>query len=176
MSRVKFIFPALFLASFSFSQSFDKEVFAERRASLMKKTSDGIVGMLAAPVYERNNDVDYDYRQGSNFYYLTGFEEPLSAIILDPKSPYKYTLFVQKKNPKLEIWTGILTGTENAVSVYGADRSIEIKKFDSVLNNYVSHKVKIYCFKSDKELTSKIKDTIRTTDLKQILGEMRVIK
>jgi Xaa-Pro aminopeptidase len=162
--------------SFSYSQSFDKEVFAQRREKLMEKISGGVVVMLANPVYERNNDVDYDYRQESNFYYLTGFEESSSAIILDPRDKDKYTLFVQQKNPALEIWTGIRTGTEGAVSVYGADKSLDIKKFDSILNNYTSKAVKIYCIKSDKELSAKIKDTAGTAELSDLIGEMRLIK
>ena len=100
--------------SSSYSQNIEKEIFAERRSRLIEKTSDGIVVMLANPVYPRNNDVDYDYRQESNFFYLTGFEESSSALILDPKSSSKFTLFVQPKNPAMEIWTGILTGTEKS--------------------------------------------------------------
>lgn len=162
--------------SISYSQEIDKDVFAQRRAALMEKTSDGIVVMMANPVYRRNGDVTYDYRQESNFFYLTGFEESSSALILDPNGPDKYTLFVRPKNPAIEIWTGTFTGTEMASSLYGADRSIEIKKFDSVLNNYISDGKKIYCIKSDKELAGKIKDTSLTVDVKQIIGEMRIIK
>src|SRR5688572_9703955 len=125
------------------AQDFDKAPFAERRAELMEKTSDGIVVLKSFEVYPRNGDVSYDFRQGSDFFYLTGFEEPESALILDPNSPNKYTLFVQPKDPKIEIWTGILTGVDDAVKVYGADKSLVIKQFDSVLNDYISRGVKI---------------------------------
>src|SRR5687768_17170449 len=91
------VIPLLLIALFSVKaqvQNFDKAPFAERRAELMEKTSDGIVVLKSFEVYPRNGDVSYDFRQGSDFFYLTGFEEPESALILDPNLPNKYTLFV----------------------------------------------------------------------------------
>ena len=65
---------------FTFSQQFDSQVFKERRDKLASEITDGIIVMQSAPVYNRNGDVDHDYRQSSDFYYLTGFEEqPLRA-------------------------------------------------------------------------------------------------
>lgn len=159
-----------------YSQEFDKAPFAERRAKLMEKVSDGIVVLKSFPVYRRNGDVSYEFRQGSDFYYLTGFTEPKSAFILDPNSPDKYTLFVQPKNPKIEIWTGIMTGVTNAVNIYGADRSLEITKFDSVLSEYISRGVKIYYMKSDSSLGLRIGEKTKTADVAQTIHEMRLFK
>ena len=40
--------------------------------------------MPSAPVRTRNNDVYYNYRQDSDFHYLTGFGEPDSVAVLIP--------------------------------------------------------------------------------------------
>ncbi len=169
-----------FVLSFHvFSQQFESSVFKERRQNLAKQVSDGIIVLEANPVYERNNDVSYDYRQGSDFYYLSGFEEPTSAIIIDPSSDKPYTLFVQPKDPKIEIWTGILTGTGDAVSVYGADNSYSIKKFDSTLQTYIKAGRKIYYPKSSDRISTIISKTsteAKTADITAMIGEMRLFK
>jgi Xaa-Pro aminopeptidase len=107
---------------------------------------------------------------------LTGFEEPESALILDPNSPNKYTLFVQPKDPKIEIWTGILTGVDDAVKVYGADKSLVIKQFDSVLNDYISRGVKIHYMKTDDKLQGMISEKTTSSDVTQLIHEMRMFK
>lgn len=166
----------LFIFGSSAAQDFDKAPFAERREQLMEKTSDGIIVLKSFPVYPRNGDVSYEFRQGSDFFYLTGFEESESAVILDPTSPDKFTLFVQPKDPKIETWTGILTGVDDAVLVYGADRSFEIKQFDSVLNDYISGGKKIYYMRTDDWLREKIGDKTATDDVTQTIHEMRMFK
>ena len=59
--------------------------FAKRRKQLMRMMGEGAVAILpAAPVALRNRDVDYPYRQDSDFYYLSGFPEPEAVIVLIP--------------------------------------------------------------------------------------------
>lgn len=168
-----------FICFQTFSQQFESAVFMERRQKLSEQVSDGIIVLESSPVYERNHDVEYDYRQGSNFYYLTGFEESSSAIIIDPLSDKPYTLFVQPKNPKLEVWTGILTGTENAVTVYGADASLGIKEFEKKLEEYLKAGRKIYFPKFDgsiKAIISRSGASVTTGDIDSAVGEMRLFK
>lgn len=177
--KLQAVIPLLLLVFFFgevHAQDFDKAPFAQRRAELMEKTSDGIVVLKSFEVYPRNGDVSYDFRQGSDFFYLTGFEESESALILDPNSSNKYTLFVQPKNPKIEIWTGILTGVDDAVKVYDADKSFEIKQFDSVLNNYILRGVKIHYMKTDDKLQSMIAENTTSSDVTQTIHEMRMFK
>lgn len=166
----------LILVQYVYPQGINTGEFASRREKLAEKISDGVLVMQSFPVYQRNGDVDYEFRQGSDFYYLTGFEEPESAFIIDPSSENKYTLFVQPKDPKIEIWTGILTGTGDAVKIYGADNSLEISKFDSVLNSYISKGVKVYCMTSDSSLTKKINNDNAVSDITEVIHEMRLFK
>ena len=59
--------------------------YAARRAQLMKKIGpEAIVILPAAPQVHRNGDAEYPFRQQSDFYYLTGFDEPEAVMVLLP--------------------------------------------------------------------------------------------
>lgn len=62
-----------------------RDEFARRRRQLMRLMGrDSIAVLPAAPVRHRNNDVEYPYRQDSDFHYLTGFGEPDAVAVLVP--------------------------------------------------------------------------------------------
>ncbi len=69
----------------------------------------------------RNPDVTYPFRQESNFFYLTGFEEPESISLFDPQHKAPYQLFVQPRDKTKELWEGKIVGPAAAKSVYKAD-------------------------------------------------------
>src|SRR6185295_1695600 len=69
----------------------------------------------------RSNDTNYRYRQNSDFFYLTGFEEPEAIAVINPSSDTKFTLFVRPRDPEREIWDGRRAGVDGARSEYGAD-------------------------------------------------------
>ena len=59
--------------------------FERRRKQLMRMVGTGGIAILpAAPVRMRSRDVEYRYRQDSDFYYLTGFAEPEAVAVLVP--------------------------------------------------------------------------------------------
>ncbi|MFM7708000.1 MAG: aminopeptidase P N-terminal domain-containing protein, partial [Gammaproteobacteria bacterium] len=65
-----------------------RDEYARRRRALMREMGrDAIAVIAAAPVHLRNNDVEYAYRQDSDFHYLTGFGEPESVAVLVPGRP-----------------------------------------------------------------------------------------
>lgn len=74
-----------------------------------------------------SNDVHYPFRVNSDFYYLTGFEEPDSALVLDPNSKHPFTLYVRDKDPKREIWDGFRYGLAAAKKEFAADQCLDIK-------------------------------------------------
>ena len=62
-----------------------KTEFTRRRRQLMRIMGrDSIAILPGAPVRRRNGDVDYHYRQDSDFQYLTGFDEPEAVAVLVP--------------------------------------------------------------------------------------------
>src|SRR5580700_2889962 len=97
--------------------------FSRRRRQLMRLMGrDSIAIVPAAPVRHRNNDVEYAYRQDSDFQYLTGFGEPESVAVLVPGREHaQYVLFVRDRDPERETWDGRRAGTEGATRHYGAD-------------------------------------------------------
>ena len=94
-----------------------KSEFARRRTQLIRLMgSDSIAILPAAPPRQRNNDVEYNYRQDSDFYYLTGFSEPEAVAVLIPgRAAGEYVLFVRDRNPEREIWDGVRAGPAGAV-------------------------------------------------------------
>ena len=76
----------------------------------------------AAPVRQRNRDIEYVYRPDSDFYYLTGFAEPEAVAVLVPgRSQGEFLMFCRERDPEMEQWIGARAGLEGACADYGAD-------------------------------------------------------
>jgi Xaa-Pro aminopeptidase len=82
----------------------NRKEFAKRRRQIMRMMGEGGIAVLpAAPVKVRNRDVEYGYRQDSDFYYLTGFDEPEAVAVLVPgRKQAEYILFCRERNPERE--------------------------------------------------------------------------
>ena len=115
----------------------EAESFARRRAAFfdgMASASPSAVAVIpAAPVFVRNNDVEHEYRQDSDFFYLTGFDEPESVAVLDGANR-TFTLFVRPRDRDREVWDGPRTGVDGAKSVYGADEAFVVADLDDKLS------------------------------------------
>jgi len=81
----------------------------------------------------RSHDTNYRYRQNSDFFYLTGFEEPDAIAVIAPSQEKKFTLFVRPRDPEREIWDGYRAGVEGAVRDYSADEAFPMAEFDAKL-------------------------------------------
>ncbi len=92
----------------------------------------------------RSNDTQYRFRQDSDFYYLTGFEEPEAIAVIAPGRPEKYTLFVRPRDPEQEIWVGRRAGVEGAKSEFGANQAYPIAEFDDRLQDILDGAEKLY--------------------------------
>ncbi len=94
-----------------------KKEFARRRKNLMAQLEPGSIAIVpAAREQTRNRDVDYPFRQDSDFYYLTGFGEPDAVLVLLPgRNDGQYVLFCRDRDPALELWNGYRAGPEAPV-------------------------------------------------------------
>jgi len=92
----------------------------------------------------RSNDTHYRFRQDSDFFYLTGFEEPNAIAVINPSQSPKYTLFVRPRDPEREIWDGRRAGVEGARQDFGADESFPIAEFDEKLNDILDGAERLY--------------------------------
>ena len=120
--------------------------FARRRRALMRQMGrDAIAILPAAPVRHRNSDVEYDYRQDSDFYYLTGFNEPEAVAVLIPgRSPAEYVLFVRERHREREIWDGRRAGPDGAVEDYSADDAFPITDIDEILPGLLENRARVF--------------------------------
>jgi Xaa-Pro aminopeptidase len=165
----------------------------QRRDEFMRLISGGIAIFPAAPVAVRNSDVEHEYRQDTDFYYLTGFEEPHAVAVLAPNHPqHKFVLFVQPKDREREVWTGWRAGDEGAKRDYGADAAFTIDKLDEELPKLAEKADRIYYrFGSDPTFDERLVGFMRhfqrqrqregtgptsVIDPAEMLHEMRLIK
>jgi Xaa-Pro aminopeptidase len=97
--------------------------FAKRRRALMRMIGKGGVAILpAASISIRNRDVEYPFRQDSDFQYLTGFAEPDAVVVLVPgREKGEFLLFCRDRDPTRALWDGPRAGPDGAVSDYAAD-------------------------------------------------------
>src|SRR4051794_24694913 len=111
--------------------------FKARRDQLMKSNPGGVFVIPSTPDYIRNSDVHYPFRQESCFYYLSGFEEPESCLVLAPSKShpgeYRTILFTLARDPEKEMWEGERYGMEGAQKVFGADEAYPIQELDKRL-------------------------------------------
>jgi len=124
----------------------NKQEYARRRKHLMQIMGDDAVAILpAARVYIRNRDAEFQYRQDSDFHYLTGFDEPEAVIVLVPGREHgEYILFCRENDKKMETWNGLRAGQDGAIEKYGADDSFPIDDIDDILPGLLENKEKVY--------------------------------
>lgn len=170
-----------------------RERIKKRRDEFMRRLAGGIAVFPAAPTAIRNSDVEHEYRQDTDFYYLTGFEEPNAVAVLAPDHPeHRFVLFVQPKDREREVWTGWRAGEEGARRDYGADAAFTIDKLDQELPKLAEKADRIYYrFGSDPTFDERLVGFMRgfqrqrqregtgpssVIDPAEILHEMRLIK
>ncbi len=123
-----------------------RDEFARRRRQLMRLMGrDSIAILPAAPVRHRNNDVEYDFRQDSDFWYVTGFAEPESVAVLIPgRAQAEYILFVRDRDPARETWDGRRAGPLGAVRDFGADDAFPITDLDDILPGLLENRERVF--------------------------------
>lgn len=117
----------------------DAQAYRARRERLLASMGERAVAVIpSAPVAIRNNDVEHEYRQDSDFFYLTGLDEPGSTLILSTThKEHRCVLFVRPRNPEREVWDGPRAGVEGAVERFGADVAFEARELDKRLPDYL---------------------------------------
>ncbi|MEG4292011.1 aminopeptidase P N-terminal domain-containing protein [Microcoleus sp. C2C3] len=119
--------------------------YRQRREQLMAKIGSGTAIFRSAPSAVMHNDVEYAYRQDSDFFYLTGFNEAEAVAVLAPHhEEHKFVLFVQPKDLEKETWHGYRAGVEGAKELYGADEAFPIAELAEKLPKYLEKADRIY--------------------------------
>jgi Xaa-Pro aminopeptidase len=120
--------------------------FKKRRKQLMQHIGKGNIALIgSASERTRNRDVNYPFRQDSDFYYLTGFNEPDSlAVFIPGRKQGEYILFCREFDEKKALWEGAHAGLEGATTHYKADDSFPIDDLDDILPGMLEDKGKVY--------------------------------
>jgi Xaa-Pro aminopeptidase len=126
----------------------DVAAHARRRARLAAQLPAGAMAVLAtAPVALRNGDSEYPYRHDSYFYYLTGFTEPESVLVLvaaRAEQPARAILFCREKHPEREIWDGYRHGPDGARMAFGFDEAYAIDALDAQMGKLLADAPALY--------------------------------
>lgn len=163
--------------------------FSRRRNALLAHIGDGIAIIPTAPEVVRNRDAHYPYRFDSYFYYLTGFTEPESVLVL---AGGKSILFCRDKDMEREIWDGFRHGPEAAREIFGMDEAHSISKLDELMPQWLANRKSIwFALGADANWDTRVTGWLKQTrnqaragvsapgeivDMRMALDEMRLIK
>ncbi|MFC5459420.1 Xaa-Pro aminopeptidase [Massilia niabensis] len=170
--------------------------YAARRARLAAGMEPGAVAVLfTAPEVARNSDSDYPYRHDSYFYYLTGFTEPESALVLVAArgdAPARSILFCREKDVDREIWDGFRHGPAAARDSFGFDEAYPVSELDAQMACLLADVPSLYyAIAHDASLDARVAGWLRavrakarsgiaapsrTQHLLTLLDEMRLLK
>lgn len=166
----------------------------KRRKELMRQIGpNDIVVLPSATEMIRSGDAVYAFRQQSDFYYLTGFNEPDAVMVLAPQRPEgEYILFNRVRDQDREIWDGARAGQEGACKNFQANQAFPRQDFSSMLpeilvgretihypmgNNIDFDKTVLKAMnKLRGMIRSGVQSPIRCMDISPTIHEMRLIK
>lgn len=171
-----------------------KQEFARRRKELMAMMEPNSIAIVAGASEKlRSRDTDYPFRQDSDLFYLSGFPEPQTVLVLIPGRPHgEYVLFVRERDREREIWDGYRAGPEGACAEYEADDAFPIDDIDDILPGLIEGRERVYyALGKDSEFDKQVMDWVNTIrakvrsgatppgeflDLSHFLHDMRLFK
>ncbi len=171
-----------------------RKEFAQRRARLMAMMEPNSIAIIpSAHDILRNSDTHYPFRQDSDFYYLTGFNEPDAVMVLIPGREHgAFVLFCRDRNPEQELWDGYRAGPDGACKDYDADDAFPIVDLDDILPGLLEGRERVYyAMGRDSEFDRHVMEWVNTIrskvrsgaippgeflDLNHFLHELRLYK
>lgn len=171
---------------------YDMNIFAERRKKVGQELQGGALIVASHPEYIRNHDVHFPYRQDSNMFYLTGWEEPESVLILRPGMNPESVMFVRRRDPERETWDGFRYGPEGCEKEFKIDKVYPIDEFEKLAPNLLKEVDHVYYrLYKNPEMDKKIEGILETVkrlqgrtgygllpihDADTLIGEHRLVK
>jgi Xaa-Pro aminopeptidase len=175
-----------------------------RRHELLKLLDKNSLALIFGATFKHKSyDYDFPLKQNRNFFYLTGFEEPNSALLLAPagikisagKNKFKTVkeiLFVQEKNKSCEVWTGKRLGFENVKKELGIEGGLVNTEIMNILITNLTPQInKLYInIPEFYALTGEMKKivvdlyeklftltpNVQLIDINYLIGKMRYVK
>ncbi len=168
------------------------DTFARRRRLLAEKANGSAIILPSHPEKVRNNDVHHPYRQDTNLYYLTGWEEPDSVFVFRPGQTPETVMFVRPKDLERETWDGFRYGPAGCAQEFRIDKTYLISEFDKQIVELLKPVDRVYYhFNVDKEFDQNLlmllgdvkrshgrtgRGHLPLLDSWELIGELRVLK
>ncbi|MDO6683851.1 MULTISPECIES: Xaa-Pro aminopeptidase [unclassified Agarivorans] len=169
-------------------------MFLSRRQQLFTAMSDNSVAIFcAAEEQTRSRDTEFPFRQDSDFYYFSGFNEPKALLLLIKQAGETRTVLFNRSKDKLaEIWQGRRVGQEQAVESLGIDKALAVEDLAELLHLELDSLDKVYLaqgrypaydqliFSAIESLRNGLRQGFKAPsqieDWRPIVDEMRLIK
>lgn len=155
----------------------------KRQSEVLDFLDDKICIVVSAYEKTRNSDVNHAFRQDSNFTYLSGFPEPDTVLVFDPKGQNKSSYFVRESDRFMELWNGFRFGIERTLTEFEPDVVYSTKKLEDILlSQLCERKVILLCEQGHplekrlQALTEGLTCDTAKADLLTKLGLMRSVK
>lgn len=149
--------------------------FKRRRDVLSKRFPGELLIVPTGHLKVRANDTYYSFRAGTDFYYLTGNQEPDCVLAMIPEGKgHRHMLFVEP-NPgktdatfftdriKGELWEGARLGVPESKALYGMQECLSLVVMDETL-------------KMAAKSAGRVRELGKDQELATFLSEMRLIK
>ncbi|KAI5296253.1 hypothetical protein KEM52_004879 [Ascosphaera acerosa] len=164
-----------------------QEYYDRREAVAAKLPKDAVAVLASADVKYKSGSVFYPFHQDSDFYYLTGFNEPsaVAVVVNTGGHGHAFHLFCREKDSRAELWEGTRSGTQAAIDVFNADESHDITSLDQTLPALLRGASSVYTNLDAQALPqSRLtrweailgQPPARTPSLRQLLNDLRAIK
>lgn len=168
--------------------------FSRRRKNLMAMMEANSIAIIPSGRNQmRSRDTEFPFRQDSDFYYLSGFVEPDSVLVLIPgRSHGEFVVFCREREPAIELWHGNRAGPEGVCEQFAADDAFPIGDIDDILPGLIEGRDRVYySMGRSADFDRQIMDWVNTirskeatgsvppgeyTDLDHMLHDMRLIK
>jgi len=167
-------------------------LYRGRRDRLARAMQSGIAVVPTAPERPRSRDSHYPYRFDSHFYYLSGFAEPESVLVIVAGEAPRTLLFCRERDPEREVWDGLRHGPDAAKERYGFDEAHPIGKLDERLAALLENQAALfYPVGADAEWDTRAMKWLnavrararagaaapdRVQDVRALIDELRLVK
>ncbi|MHC4639343.1 MAG: aminopeptidase P N-terminal domain-containing protein, partial [Planctomycetota bacterium] len=122
---------------------YDSTTFKQRRDDFISKIPDDALAIIVTnDTYMRNGDVNFEFRPASNFFYLTGFDEPNAIAVIKKRQDFpdmsELIMFVEYREGVLAQWMGEVVGPDGVIEHFGADNAHRFEDFSEHMNTYIN--------------------------------------
>ena len=158
------------------AQKLSSSFHTGRREAVRELLHDSAVAIFfSAPIRNRSNDVDFDFHQDPDFYYLTGFPQPDAVLLVFKEFQtingrrVNELLFIHNRDPKKEQWLGSMMTVETASTSSGIHVVYYSSSFDTLHLNFNS--LSLLMVKKQYGLVNNKSDTLDLYDLNRMIRE-----